>query len=102
MKNNIKVERARKNITQAQLADLVHVSRQTINAIELGKYNLSTTLALKIAAVFNCSIHDVFELEESDWESWKISDFRILTYGLLIFIFTSFRSLLRRDEVIEI
>ena len=69
MKNSIKVERAKKNITQAKLAKLVKVSRQTINAIELGKYNLSTILALKIADVFNQSIHNIFELEKSDWES---------------------------------
>ncbi len=69
MKNSIKVERAKKNITQAQLAELVKVSRQTINAIELGKYNLSTVLALKIAKVFNQSIHDIFELEETDWNA---------------------------------
>ena len=69
MKNNIKVERAKNNITQAQLAELVDVSRQTINAIELGKYNLSTILALKIAHVFNQALHDIFELEESDWQS---------------------------------
>ncbi len=69
MKNNIKVERAKKNITQAQLAELVKVSRQTINAIELGKYNLSTILALKIAHIFNQSLHDIFKLEESDWKS---------------------------------
>ena len=68
MKNSIKVERAKKNITQAQLAELVKVSRQTINAIELGKYNLSTILALKISHVFDQSIHDIFELEESDWQ----------------------------------
>ncbi len=69
MKNSIKVERAKHNMTQAKLAELVKVSRQTINAIELGKYNLSTILALKIAHVFNRSIHDIFELEASDWES---------------------------------
>jgi len=69
MKNSIKVERARKNITQAQLADLVHVSRQTINAVELGKYNLSTTLALKIAHIFGQSVNDIFELEEKDWQT---------------------------------
>ena len=69
MKNSIKVERAKMNITQAQLAELVKVSRQTINAIELGKYNLSTILALKIAQVFDESVHHVFELEKSDWES---------------------------------
>lgn len=44
MTNSIKVERARKNITQGQLAEMVGVSRQTINAIELGKYNPSTVL----------------------------------------------------------
>ncbi len=69
MKNSIKVERAKKNITQAQLAELVQVSRQTINAIELGKYNLSTILALKIAHIFNQSVNDIFELEDTDWES---------------------------------
>ena len=66
MKNSIKVERAKKNITQAKLAELVNVSRQTINAIELGKYNLSTILALKIALVFGQSVNDIFELEEAD------------------------------------
>ena len=67
MKNSIKVERAKKNITQAKLAELVKVSRQTINAIELGKYNLSTILALKIAYIFEQSVNDIFELEKSDW-----------------------------------
>ncbi len=69
MKNSIKVERAKKNITQAELAELVKVSRQTINAIELGKYNLSTILALKIAHIFDRSVNDIFELERTDWES---------------------------------
>lgn len=68
MKNSIKVERAKKNITQAQLAERVQVSRQTINAIELGKFNLSTILALKIAKVFECKVDEIFELQESDWE----------------------------------
>ena len=52
MTNNIRVERAIKRITQQQLAELVQVSRQTINAIEQGKYVPSTVLALKIANVF--------------------------------------------------
>jgi putative transcriptional regulator len=69
MKNSIKVERAKKNITQAKLADLVDVSRQTINAIELGKYNLSTILALKISRGFGISVNEIFELEDSDLES---------------------------------
>lgn len=68
MKNSIKVERAKKDMTQAQLAELVKVSRQTINAIEQGKYNLSTILALKIASVFDAKVEDIFELEESDWQ----------------------------------
>lgn len=67
MKNTIKVERAKNNLTQAQLAEQVNVSRQTINAIELGKYNLSTVLALKIASVFNSTVNEIFELEEDDW-----------------------------------
>ncbi len=68
MKNSIKVERAKKNITQAKLAELVGVSRQTINAIELGKYNLSTMLALKIASVFDTTVNEIFTLEDRDWE----------------------------------
>lgn len=66
MKNKIKVHRAIKNITQAELADLIQVSRQTINTIESGKYVPSTVLALKIARVFEAPVEDVFELEESD------------------------------------
>ena len=68
MTNNIRVERAIKHITQQQLAELVQVSRQTINAIEQGKYVPSTILALKIAKVFEKSLDDIFQLEESDWE----------------------------------
>lgn len=68
MKNNIKIERARKNITQGELAEKVQVSRQTINAIELGKYNPSATLALKLAHVFGCKMEDLFELEDGDWK----------------------------------
>ncbi|MDD3789775.1 MAG: helix-turn-helix transcriptional regulator [Petrimonas sp.] len=68
MKNSIKVERAKKNITQAQLAEMASVSRQTINAIELGKYNPSTTLALKMAHIFEISVNDLFRLEDGDWQ----------------------------------
>jgi putative transcriptional regulator len=67
MKNSIKVERARKNITQAELADLIKVSRQTINAMELGKYVPSTVLALRLAKIFEVEVQEIFELEESDW-----------------------------------
>jgi putative transcriptional regulator len=67
MKNSIKVERAKMNFTQAQLAELVQVSRQTINAIEKGDYNLSIILALKLASIFDCNIEDIFNLEDCDW-----------------------------------
>ena len=67
MKNSIKVERARKNITQAELAKLAKVSRQTINAMELGKYVPSTVLALRLAQIFEVEISEIFTLEDSDW-----------------------------------
>jgi putative transcriptional regulator len=67
MKNTLKVERAKHNITQAELAEKVSVSRQTINSIEIGKYVPSTLLALKIATVFNTKVDDIFTLQEEDW-----------------------------------
>lgn len=66
MKNTIRVERAIKNMTQADLAEAVSVSRQTINTIESNKYVPSTVLALKIARVFNKPLEEVFILEEGD------------------------------------
>ena len=66
MKNIIRVERARADITQADLADKIKVSRQTINAIESGKYVPSTVLALKISKVFDKPVNDLFELEDTD------------------------------------
>ena len=66
MKNSIRVERAIKRMTQAQLAELIGVSRQTIVAIESEKYVPSTVLSLKIARVFDKSVDDIFELEEGD------------------------------------
>ncbi len=66
MNNKIKIERAINNLTQEQLADLVSVTRQTINAIELNKFVPSTLLALKICRVFNKSVEEVFILEDSD------------------------------------
>jgi putative transcriptional regulator len=66
MKNNIRVERAIKNMTQEELANQVGVSRQTINTIESNKYIPSTLLALKIARVFGKPVEDIFSLEETD------------------------------------
>ncbi len=68
MKNNIRVERAIKRMTQQQLAEKTGVTRQTINAIEAGKYVPSTVLSLKISAVFGKKLEEVFQLEESDWQ----------------------------------
>jgi putative transcriptional regulator len=66
MKNNIRVQRAILNITQAELAERVGVSRQTINTIETGKYIPSTVLAMKLAKVFKATVEEVFLLEAND------------------------------------
>ena len=66
MKNLIKVERAKKDLTQADLADKIGVSRQAINAIEAGKFVPSTVLALKMAKLFETKVEEVFMLEEGD------------------------------------
>ncbi len=67
MKNLIKAERVKYNLTQAELAEKVNVSRQTINSIEIGKFVPSTLLSLKIASVFNVTVDALFLLEEKDW-----------------------------------
>lgn len=66
MKNNIKVERAIKSLTQEDLANKVSVTRQTINAMEANKYVPSTVLALKIARLFNKPVEEIFILEKTD------------------------------------
>ncbi|WP_322549014.1 helix-turn-helix transcriptional regulator [Flavobacterium psychraquaticum] len=66
MKNNIKVQRAIKNITQEDLAKIISVTRQTINAMEKNKYVPSTVLALKIAKYFGKNVEEIFELEDND------------------------------------
>jgi len=66
MRNNLKIERAIKDITQAQLAKVIGVSRQTINAIELNKDVPSTILALKLACFFEKRVNDIFFLEDGD------------------------------------
>ena len=66
MKNTIKIERAVKNITQEDLAKIIGVSRQTINAMEAGKYIPSTVLALKIARYFEKKVENIFLLEDND------------------------------------
>jgi putative transcriptional regulator len=66
MRNTIKVERAKKNITQADLAEAIDVSRLTIHSIETGKFNPSIMIALKIARYFDISVDELFMLEETD------------------------------------
>lgn len=66
MKNNLKVLRAIKNISQEELANQISVSRQTINAMEKGKYVPSTLLALKLARYFEKRVEEIFELEENE------------------------------------
>lgn len=67
MRNGLRIERARQNMTQAELAEKVKVARQTIIAIEAGKFVPSSVLAFKLAKVLNCRPDEIFELEESDW-----------------------------------
>jgi putative transcriptional regulator len=66
MKNNLRVERAILRLTQDELARRIGVSRQTINAMEAGKYVPSTVLALKLAQVFGKPVEQFFELEDGD------------------------------------
>ena len=68
MKNKIKVERAKRNMTQAELAELARVSRQTINAMEAGKYIPSTVLSLRLSKIFELGVNELFELEDEDWK----------------------------------
>lgn len=63
MKNRLKVLRAERNLTQAKLAELLNVSRQTINAIEKGKFDPSLPLAFKAARLFELKIEDIFDDE---------------------------------------
>ncbi len=64
MKNVLHILRAEKRFSQDDLAKLVNVSRQTINAIEREKYDPSLPLALKIAKIFNKKVEEIFFLEE--------------------------------------
>ena len=66
MQNSLKVERARRNISQADLAKRVNVSRLTVHSIETGKFNPSVQLALKLARFFDVNVEDLFILEDQD------------------------------------
>jgi len=66
MKNTIKVERAKKDITQTDLAQAINVSKQTIHSIETGRFVPSTIIALKMARYFETAVEVIFQLEEED------------------------------------
>ena len=66
MKNWVKVERAKRNITQAELAEALGVSRQTINSMELNKFVPSTLLALRLAQYFEVKVEEIFFLDEEE------------------------------------
>ncbi|MFT6692915.1 MAG: putative transcriptional regulator [Colwellia sp.] len=64
MKNKLKVLRAERDWTQAKLAEALEVSRQTVNAIEKGKFDPSLPLAFKAARLFKLSIEEIFQYED--------------------------------------
>lgn len=65
MRNRLKVLRAERDWTQADLASRLDVSRQTVNAIENGKYDPSLPLAFRIAGLFGMAIEEIFDPDES-------------------------------------
>ena len=67
MKNTIKVERAKKNWTQADLAKYIGISRQGLKSIETGKFIPSTLLALRMAKAFDTTVEVLFQLEEGEF-----------------------------------
>jgi len=69
MKNRLKVLRAERDWTQADLARALDVSRQAVNAIETGKYDPSLPLAFSIARLFGSSIKDIFTMDDQESES---------------------------------
>jgi putative transcriptional regulator len=72
MKNRLKVLRAERDWTQAQLADALNVSRQTINAIETGKFDPSLPLAFRAARLFGLRIEEIFHDEDRHPEGTEI------------------------------
>lgn len=64
MKNNMKIFRKEFSLTQEDIANKTGVTRQTINAIENNKYSPSLELALKLSNIFDCSVEEIFQLDE--------------------------------------
>jgi putative transcriptional regulator len=72
MKNRLKVLRAERDWSQADLAGRLGVSRQAVNAVETGKFDPSLPLAFKLARVFGMSIEEIFEDEDARLERWRV------------------------------
>ena len=72
MRNRLKVLRAERDWSQAELAGRLGVSRQAVNAVETGKYDPSLPLAFKLARFFGMSIEEIFEDEEACVERWRV------------------------------
>ncbi len=66
IKNNLKVWRAKKDVTQQQLAEIVELSRQTVNSIEKGKFVPSVFTALKMSRFFETKVEDIFFIPENN------------------------------------
>lgn len=66
MRNKTRAMRKERGLTQAELAEALGVSRQTVNAIENGDYNPSTSLAIKLSIYFGTTVNEMFELEDGD------------------------------------
>jgi len=66
LKNEIRVFRAKHNISQRELAEEIGVTRKTINTIETGRFVPSTILAMKLAKFFQVTVEEIFELEEEE------------------------------------
>ena len=66
MKNYVREERTKKELTQVKLAEMVNVSRQTIISIETSRYTPSVILAIKLANVLSKKVENLFEVEKSD------------------------------------
>ncbi|OPJ63947.1 helix-turn-helix transcriptional regulator [Clostridium oryzae] len=67
MQNRVKEVRQKYGMTQEEFSDKIGVSRQTIVALEKGKYNPSVILACRIAKLFNSSVEEIFIMEEEDY-----------------------------------
>jgi len=68
MKNHVKIARVKADLTQQQLAEAVHITRQTVSLIEKGKYNPSLKLCLQICYAVNAKLDEIFWVEQEDFE----------------------------------